>query len=74
MHGNCTQIYANERKMNGHECTLEKHDRKMKGYENKLKDSEMKLTGNACKMKLTSNDAEAFEINKTAPRSMSELV
>ena len=45
-------IYANERKINGHECTLEKYERKMKGNEDKLKD-ERKMTGNACKMKGT---------------------
>ena len=32
------QIYANERKINGHKCTLEKYERKMKGNEDKLKD------------------------------------
>ena len=29
------QISADERKMNGHECTLEKHERKLKGNEDK---------------------------------------
>ena len=68
------QIFANERKMNGHECTLEKHERKMKGNEDKLKDIEWNMTGNACKMKGTWNVAAAPETNKTMPRSMSGLV
>ena len=67
------QIYANERKMTGHECTVEKHERKMKGHDGKLKDTERKTTGNAGKMKGTWTVAEAPETNKTAPRSMSEL-
>ena len=46
-------VYANERKLNGHECTLEKYERKMKGNKDKLKDNERKMTGNACKMKGT---------------------
>ena len=39
------QMYANERKMKGHECTLEGYERNIKGNEHKLKDSEPNRLG-----------------------------
>ena len=38
-------MYANERKMKGHECTLQGYERNIKGNEHKSKDSEPNRLG-----------------------------